>query len=118
MSVAPDGSLGSMLRDPVQFAHAIVKRGEAWSDAEAAASLLEETRKSVLAQEMAACGEMPVSKAEMHALASPVYRQHLVAMVEARHQANRAKVSYDGSRALMDLVRSAEATRRTEMGLR
>ena len=107
-----------LLRDPARFAAAIVKKGEAWSDAEAAASLLEETRKTVLAAEMAKQGDMPVSKAEMHALASDVYRRHVVSMVEARRAANKARVGYDGAKAMMELARSAEATRRAEMGLR
>ena len=110
--------LVSLLRDPARFAHAIVKRGEAWADAESAAALLEETRKSVLASQMVGHGDIPVSKAEMHALASPVYRQHVEAMVEARRAANKARVAYDGARAMMELARSAEATRRIEMGIR
>lgn len=107
-----------LLKDPARFAHAIVKKGEAWADAEAAASLLEETRKTVLAGEMAKQGDIAVSKAEMHALASEGYRQHVAAMVEARRVANKARVAYDGAKAMMELARSAEATRRTEMGLR
>ena len=66
--------LNDLLKDPARFAQAIVRKGEAWADAEAAAALLEETRKTVLASEMAKQGDMPVSKAEMHALASDVYR--------------------------------------------
>jgi hypothetical protein len=107
-----------LLKDPARFAHAIVRKGEAWADAEAAASLLEETRKTVLAGEMAKQGDIAVSKAEMHALASEPYRQHVASMVEARRVANKARVAYDGAKAMMELARSAEATRRTEMGLR
>ena len=110
--------LHDLLRDPARFAPAIVKKGEAWADAEAGAALLEETRKTVLAAEMAKQGDMPVSKAEMHALASEPYRQHVLSMVEARRAANKARVAYDGAKAMMELARSAEATRRTEMGLR
>ena len=108
----------TLLRDPSRFAAAIVKRGEEWADKEAAAALLEETRKTVLALEMSGHGDIAVSKAEMHALASDVYRRHVISMVEARRQANKAKVAYDGAKAMMELARSAEATRRTEMGLR
>ena len=84
--------LNDLLKDPARFAQAIVRKGEAWADAEAAASLLEETRKTVLAAEMAKQGDMPVSKAEMHALASDVYRQHVSSMVEARRAANKAQI--------------------------
>jgi hypothetical protein len=107
-----------LLKDPARFAHAIVKKGEAWADAEAAAALLEESRKTVLAQQMVGYGDIPVSKAEMNGLASIKYREHIAAMVEARKVANKAKVAYDGAKAMMELARSAEATRRTEMGLR
>ena len=110
--------LNGLLKDPARFAQAIVRKGEAWADAEAAASLLEETRKTVLAAEMAKQGDMPVSKAEMNGLASIKYREHIEAMVEARRVANKAKVSYDGAKAMMELARSAEATRRAEIGLR
>ena len=110
--------LNDLLKDPARFAQAIVRKGEAWADAEAAAALLEETRKTVLASEMAKQGDMPVSKAEMHALASDVYRQHVASMVEARRAANKARVGYDGAKAMMELARSAEATRRAEIGLR
>ena len=118
VAVGMTEDLVSLLRDPARFSHAIVKRGEAWADAESAAALLEETRKSVLASQMVGHGDIPVSKAEMHALASPVYRQHVEAMVEARRAANKARVAYDGARAMMELARSAEATRRIEMGIR
>jgi hypothetical protein len=107
-----------LLKDPAKFAHAIVQRGEAWADAEAGAALLEETRKTVLAAEMAKQGDMAVSKAEMHALASDVYRRHVLSMVEARRAANKARVVYDGAKAMMELARSAEATRRAEINLR
>lgn len=113
MSDLPD-----LLKDPARFAQAIVRKGEAWADAEAAAALLEETRKTVLASEMAKQGDMPVSKAEMHALASDVYRKHVLSMVEARQAANKARVAYDGAKAMMELARSAEATRRAEITLR
>lgn len=108
----------ALLRDPAKFAHAIVKRGEAWADAEAAAAMLEETRKSVLAQQMNEHSDKALGRAEALALASETYRHHIRAMVEARHAANKAKVIYEGAKALMELARSAEATRRTEMGLR
>jgi uncharacterized protein (UPF0261 family) len=39
--------LNDLLKGPARFAQAIVRKGEAWADAEAAAALLEETRKSL-----------------------------------------------------------------------
>ena len=37
---------------------------KAWADAEAAASLLEESKSAVLAQRMAALGDVPINRAE------------------------------------------------------
>ncbi len=108
----------NLLRDPLHFAHLIVQRGEAWAEAEAAASMLEETRRSVQAQVMTQHGDIAVGKAEALALASDVYRGHVTAMVQARRDANVAKVRYDGMKALMELTRSAEASRRVELGLK
>ena len=108
----------ALLRDPARFAQGIVTRGTEWADKDAAAAMLEETRKSVLANEINRHADLPFGRAEALALASDAYKEHVAAMVEARRLANRAKVVYDGAKALMELARSAEATRRTEMGLR
>jgi hypothetical protein len=58
------------------------------------------------------------AKADAKALAAPEYRQHLQAMVEARRKANVARVLYDGARLRADMLRTKEATLRTEMNLR
>lgn len=88
--------------------------GESWADKESAASLLEETRKAVRSQIMTAFGDMSVNKAEMLAEADPAYSEHLHKMVEARRIANTAKVNYDAIRVWVDMVRSAEASKRAE----
>lgn len=92
--------------------------GEAWANLDGAACLLEETRKSVRAQIMTTSGETSVSKAEMYAEADEEYRVHLERMVEARTQANIARVNYDAIRAWVDLTRSAEASNRAMATLR
>jgi hypothetical protein len=38
-------------------------------------------------------------------------------MVEARQLANKARIRYDSGKAFVELARSAEATRRSEMNL-
>lgn len=63
-----------------------------WCDAESAAQLLEETKTSVLAQKMAALGEMAVNKAEMTVKASTDWHDHLKKIVDARKEANLKKV--------------------------
>ena len=94
------------------------KRGLAWSDCEAAAALLEETRKTVLSECQADHPEDSNAASEAKALRDPRYKEHLKAMVEARRLANRARVNYDVIRAYEGLFRTQEATRRAEASIR
>lgn len=98
--------------------NSLVKAGEEWSDLDAAASLLEETRKSVLAKLMNECQAASIGAKEMIALADEEYRAHVATMVTARKVANRARVRYDSAKVLAELRRSEESTRRAEMSLR
>ena len=95
----------------------IVELGEAWADADAAAALLEETKKVVAARLFLNAAGKSVAEREAMALASDDYRQHIASMVEARRVAQRAKVKYDGSKTWVDMVRSLESTERTRMQL-
>lgn len=98
----------------------LIQVGENWADLDAAASLLEELRKSVLGKlvlEFTASG-MPAGKAEHAAYDAEEYRKHVGAMVEARRKATRARVRWDTGRAHVELMRSAESTKRAEMNLR
>jgi len=104
--------------DPDKVYDALVRAGESWSDAEAAASLLEETRKSVLAKIMNESAVASIAGKEMQALASEEYQEFVDGMVKARAAANKARVRYDSAKVLADLRRSAEATRRAEANLR
>jgi len=97
--------------DPNKLTQEVIAIGEAWADQDAAASSLEETRKTLLAQlqiEYTLEGingkPMPVSQAEMRALADVRYEQHLDLMVQARKESNR-----------LELFRSLQATMRQEM---
>jgi hypothetical protein len=65
---------------------------KAWVDADAAASLLEETKTALLSKLMLDQGEMPVSKAEMNAKASAQWVEYIDAMVTARAEANLRRV--------------------------
>lgn len=98
----------------------LIEVGETWADLDASASLFEELRKSVLGKlvlEFTASG-MPAGKAEHAAYDAPEYRQHVTQMVEARRKATRARVRWDTGRVHVDLMRSAESTKRAEMGMR
>lgn len=95
----------------------LVKAGEEWSDLDAAASLLEETKKSVMAK-LINEAEGSVNAREYKALADPEYKRHVEGMVTARKAANKAKVRYDSAKVLAELRRSEESTRRAEMTLK
>lgn len=104
--------------DADQIYAAIAKAGEEWADMDAAASLLEETRKSVLAKLMNESQAASIAAKEMYALADEEYRKHIATMVTARKAANKARVRYDSARILAELRRSEESTRRAEMTMR
>lgn len=95
----------------------LVEAGEDWTDKQAAAELLEETKKSVLAELMSG-EDGPRNAREDVALASPPYRLHLTNMVAARKEANRARVRYDSMKVLAEMRRTQESTRRAEINLR
>ena len=105
--------------NPDQIVRNIVSAGEDWADKESAADLLEETKRTVLAELMnQQPASMSVAAKEQVALADPAYRLHLTNMVSARKEANRARVRYDALKVLAELRRSEESTRRAEMGIR
>lgn len=106
------------LSDPARFAQSIVARGELWSDANAAADLLEETKGTLLAKITKEHLDLPGWKAETMAKADPRYEEHIKAMVDARRLSNLAKVRFDGAKILGDFARSVESTRRAEMMLK
>ena len=96
----------------------LVKAGETWSDLDAAATLLEETKKVVLAQqinETLATGDHSVASAEKFALTFGIYKDHIKLMVEARQEANRAKVQYYGMQTYVELYRTQQSTKSAEM---
>lgn len=96
----------------------LVSNGEDWADKDAAASLFEETKKSVLAKLKNECAEKSDAAKETIALCHPDYHEHLGLMVEARRQAHRARVKYDAAKTLAEMRRSEESTRRAEMTFR
>lgn len=133
-SHAPDfQALAALAKDfdPQKLTQEVVALGEAWAEQDAAASSLEETRKTLLAKvtleylegglRSGALGEkpktMPVSQAELKALADPRYEAHLEMMVQARRESHIHRVRYDLGRMRIELMRSLQATLRNEMHL-
>lgn len=104
--------------DPDKAFDALIRAGEDWADKEAAADLLEETKKSVLADLQLKSEGTTGSAREMYALADPKYRDFVEGMVNARKAANKARVRYDSAKVLAELRRSQEATRRAEASIR
>lgn len=90
---------------------------KSWVDADAAATILEDTKSAVLSQRMASLGAMPVSKAEMTVKASPEWAEHIQVMVDARKQANLLKVQMEYLRMKFSEWQSFEATKRAESRL-
>src|SRR5262245_50518680 len=104
--------------DPDHLRQRLMDLGNEWADQNAAADILEETKKTVLAEVMSQCNAKSRSEREDFALNSEIYRDHLVAMVEARRKANRARVAFDSAKTWNDLARTLEATNRAQMGMR
>lgn len=106
-----------MMHWPTEMAQKMVSLGNDWADKDAAASLLEETRKSLRAEiagEYIAEGKK-ITHAELLAESDRQYKLHLEKMVEARRVATRAKINFEAHRVLIDLQRTAEATKRQEL---
>lgn len=92
-----------------------------WVDAEAAASLLEDTKSSVLSERMQAMlREEPglaINRAEAAVKASDEWKDWITGMIEARKKANLLKVQLEYLRMRAGEQASFEATRRAEMKL-
>lgn len=95
-----------------------VRTGTDWADKHGAAELLEGSLKSLKAQLSleAKCAEAcSMSEATEIALSAHTYRDALTNAVQARTEANRARVRYDATKALFEAQRTAEASERAAM---
>jgi len=103
---------------PADVYREFVSRGTEWADKHGAAELLEGSLKSLKAQYtlQAKTVEMcSMVEAENHALASQGYKDAMRESVQARTEANRARVRYDATKALFEAQRTAEASERAAM---
>jgi len=66
--------------------------GIAWADAEAAAQLLENCRSAMFAEWCTEQGDIPVNRAEQTVKAQPRWKEYNEKMVQARKDANKAKI--------------------------
>lgn len=131
MSKTPSDIISNILEnfDPEALARELQEAGEAWADADAAASILEETKKSLHAKlclEYVAEGvpsgkpnvpakPMSQAQAESKALADDRYQLHLKMMVDARRESNAKRVRYDTGKLKVEMLRSLQATIRQEL---
>jgi hypothetical protein len=106
--------------DPHAIHARLLRLGEEWAEANAAAALLEETQKPLLAQlTIGRMGDTKTTRAqaETEAMASEPYAEHIERMVEARRAANVARVRWQSAQVWADLARSANANRRAELSM-
>lgn len=89
--------------------------GEDWADKEAAASLLEDSKSAVMAQWQTELGDIPVNRAEQTIKASAKWREYVTDTVEARRQANLAKIRLEAIRMKSMEYQGKEANQRTEL---
>lgn len=104
--------------DPDKIRERLAEVGEDWADKDAAANLLEETKKTLLAELMLSADASTKADREMKALADPAYKLHITNMVVARKEANKARVRFETGKMWAELRRSQESTRREEMRIR
>jgi hypothetical protein len=106
--------------------HTIAELGFEWAEKHETASLLEETKKTLLAQIIAELisasrkdGHKGLSfaQAETEALGDVRYEAHLREMTEARKEANKARVRHETAGVRLEMLRSLMATQREEMRL-
>lgn len=89
--------------------------GEEWSDLEAAASLLEDTKSAFLAEKISILGDMPVNRAEQTVKSTKEWKERIEQTIEARRLANRAKVKLESIRIQIMQWNNDEANKRAEM---
>ena len=101
--------------NPDQIYLKLEKAADDFADKEAAASLLEEMKHTVLSQCASDWPEDSNAAAESKARRDPKYIEHLKNMVEARREANKAKAKYYSVQTWIDLMRSKESTERAKL---
>lgn len=97
------------------------RAGNQWAEAEAAASLLEDLKSSVLSERIADLvaddPKMAINRAEAAVKASQEWKQYIHQMVDARKQANRLKVQMEVLRMRFAQWQSEQANQRIEARL-
>jgi hypothetical protein len=112
-----DGKLRSMDNRPIsqRYHEAAVQ----WVDADAAASIMEETKSAVFSEMVSKMIseniKLAVNRAEVLVKSSSAWKTFVTDMVELRRKANMAKVEMEFLRMKFSEQQSVEATHRAEM---
>ena len=99
----------------------VIDCGIDWADKKAAYETLDDITKTVLSDIIS--NYLPPtcptkSEAEIRALASREYKEHLSSKAAARREWLVSEVKYKGAVMLAELRRTEESTKRAEMGMR
>ena len=91
--------------------------GTQWAEADAAHGLLEDTKKTLLAQITNEFLEQGINKttAETMAMASKEYAENIKQLGQARRDKNLSLVKYNSYKKWLDLIQTKEANLRAEM---
>jgi hypothetical protein len=103
--------------DPRGVYRTFVSAGNDWADKQGAADLREVAYKGVRANLFmeAKSRGLTVAEAEAASIADDKYSESIIEWVEAKREANRARVKYDAVKALFEAQRTAEASHRAAM---
>ena len=101
--------------NPDQIFTKLEQAANEWADLEAAASLNEEMKHTVLSQCAAKWASDSMSAAESKARRDEQYIHHLEEMVRTRRDANKAKARYYSIQTWIDLMRTKESTERAKI---
>lgn len=104
--------------NPKEIYRTFLEAGTDWADKHGAAELLEAGLKPLKAQltiEAKNLESCSMAEASEIALSASVYTDAQIAAVNARTEANRAKVRYESVKALFEAQRTAEASERSAM---
>ena len=108
-----------MSNEPVSEQYRVVAKQ--WCDAEAAASLLEDTKSAMLSTRIRQLIEaepgIALNRAEAEVKSSDEWREWITSMIEARKKANLLKCQLEYLRMRHGEQQSAEASKRAEMRL-
>ncbi len=107
-----------MPNTPEDLYHRLDELGENWANLDADYRALDAATKNILAECMRKRNEPTSTAREEAARCLPEFKEHLVAVSEARRAANIASINYDNFKTYVDLLRTKAANRRAEMNLR